>query len=188
MPECRCWYCSIGLMLMPCEEKNQNISFFCTGGFCIRWQARPRVVFEFLTCFTKCYIFVVNAKPGWLQNADGMHMVDVSRLSIGQQGLKGQCHEIFCFRFFLEKSYLNPLNHLYRLQRLQRHQRYRWQNLPPVSLIPVPNLPLVLLTPVVHLDFRISPRIFFFEKIRNNSNQRLLIRICCSLARLKGCV
>jgi hypothetical protein len=38
-------------------------------------------------------------------------------------------------------------------------------NLPPVSLIPVANLPPVSLTPVVHLDLRISPRIF--EKIRN---------------------
>jgi hypothetical protein len=33
-----------------------------------------------------------------------------------------------------------------------------------VSLIPVANLPPVLLTPVVHLDLRISPRIF--EKIQ----------------------
>jgi hypothetical protein len=32
--------------------------------------------------------------------------------------------------------------------------------LPPVSLIPVANLPPVSLTPVVHLDLRISPRIF----------------------------
>ncbi len=37
-------------------------------------------------------------------------------------------------------------------------------NLPPVSLTPVANLPPVSLTPVVHLDLRISPRIF--EKIR----------------------
>jgi hypothetical protein len=29
-----------------------------------------------------------------------------------------------------------------------------------VSLIPVANLPPVSLTPVVHLDLRISPRIF----------------------------
>jgi hypothetical protein len=36
-------------------------------------------------------------------------------------------------------------------------------NLPPVSLTPVANLPPVSLTPVVHLDLRISPRIF--EKI-----------------------
>ncbi len=47
-------------------------------------------------------------------------------------------------------------------------------NLPPVSLTPVANLPpvsttqgeLVALTPVVHLDLRISPRIF--DKIRND--------------------
>jgi hypothetical protein len=43
-----------------------------------------------------------------------------------------------------------------------------WQNLPPVSLIPVANLPPVSLTPVVHLDLQISPRIF--EKIRNDPN------------------
>jgi hypothetical protein len=36
-------------------------------------------------------------------------------------------------------------------------------NLLPVSLTPVENLPPVSLTPVVHLDLRISPRIF--EKI-----------------------
>ncbi len=40
--------------------------------------------------------------------------------------------------------------------------------LPPVSLTPVANLPPVLLIPVVHLDLRISPRIF--EKIRNGPN------------------
>jgi hypothetical protein len=36
-------------------------------------------------------------------------------------------------------------------------------NLPPVSFTPVANLSLVSLTPVVHLDLRIFPRIF--EKI-----------------------
>ena len=41
-------------------------------------------------------------------------------------------------------------------------------NLPPVSLTPVANLPPVSLTPVVHLDLQISPRIF--EKIRNDPN------------------
>jgi hypothetical protein len=41
-------------------------------------------------------------------------------------------------------------------------------NLPPVSLTPVANLPPVSLAPVVHLDLRISPRIF--EKIRNGPN------------------
>ncbi len=40
--------------------------------------------------------------------------------------------------------------------------------LPPVSLTPVANLSLVSLTPVVHLDLRISPRIFV--KIRNDPN------------------
>jgi hypothetical protein len=37
-----------------------------------------------------------------------------------------------------------------------------------VSLTPVANLPPVSLIPVVHLDWRISPRIF--EKIRNGLN------------------
>ncbi len=61
----------------------------------------------------------------------------------------------------------------------QHHMRNWWQNLPPVSLIPVANLPPVSLipaailppvssTPVVHLYLRISPRIF--EKIRNDPN------------------
>jgi hypothetical protein len=46
-----------------------------------------------------------------------------------------------------------------------KHKGNCWQNLPPVSLIPVENLPPVVdtggnLPPVVHLDLRISPRIF----------------------------
>jgi hypothetical protein len=41
-------------------------------------------------------------------------------------------------------------------------------NLQLVPLIPAANLPTVSLTPVVHLDLRISPRIF--EKIRNDPN------------------
>ncbi len=40
--------------------------------------------------------------------------------------------------------------------------------LQPVSLTPAENLPPVSLIPVVHLDSRISPRIF--EKIRNGLN------------------
>jgi hypothetical protein len=40
--------------------------------------------------------------------------------------------------------------------------------LPPVSLTPVANLPPMSLIPVVHLDLRLSPRIF--EKIRNSPN------------------
>jgi hypothetical protein len=38
----------------------------------------------------------------------------------------------------------------------------------PASLTPVANLPRESLTPVVHLDLRISPCIF--EKIRNDPN------------------
>ncbi len=41
-------------------------------------------------------------------------------------------------------------------------------NFPPVLLTPVANLPPVSLTPVVHIDLRISPRIF--EKIQNDPN------------------
>ncbi len=44
-------------------------------------------------------------------------------------------------------------------------------NLPPVSLTPVANLPPVSLISVVHLDLRISPRIF--EKIRNGPTELL---------------
>ncbi len=40
------------------------------------------------------------------------------------------------------------------------------ENLPPGSLIPVAILRLVSLIPVVHLDLRISPRIF--KKIQND--------------------
>ncbi len=40
--------------------------------------------------------------------------------------------------------------------------------LPPVSLIPAAILPKVSLIPVVHLDLRLSPRIF--EKFRNGPN------------------
>jgi hypothetical protein len=55
-----------------------------------------------------------------------------------------------------------------------KHKRNWWQNLPPVSLIPAAVLSPLLLTPVanlptvtmMHLDLRISPRIF--EKIRND--------------------
>jgi hypothetical protein len=44
--------------------------------------------------------------------------------------------------------------------RYQQHKRYWWLNLPPMSLRPVANFLPVLLIPVVHLDLRISPRIF----------------------------
>jgi hypothetical protein len=56
----------------------------------------------------------------------------------------------------------------YIIHRYQQRQRNWWKNLPPVSLILVANLPSVSLIPVVHLELRISPRIF--EKIRNGLN------------------
>jgi hypothetical protein len=49
-----------------------------------------------------------------------------------------------------------------------RYQHHQWQNLPPVLLTPVVNLPLMI--PVVHLDLQKSPGIFeIFEIIRNDS-------------------
>ncbi len=52
--------------------------------------------------------------------------------------------------------------------RCQQHKRNWGQILPLVSLIPAAVLPPVSLTPVVHLDLRISPQIF--EKIWNDPN------------------
>ncbi len=49
-----------------------------------------------------------------------------------------------------------------------QHQWYRWESLPPLSLITVANFQLVLLIPVVYLDLRISLHIL--EKILNDSN------------------
>ncbi len=58
-------------------------------------------------------------------------------------------------------NYLPPVS----LIPCQQHQWYRWQNLSPVAsvVVSVANLPPVSLIPVVHLDLRVSPRIF--EKI-----------------------
>jgi hypothetical protein len=52
----------------------------------------------------------------------------------------------------------------------KQHKQNWWQNMPPVSLIPVAvaNLTPVSLIPVVNLDLRISLR--FFEKIQNGPN------------------
>jgi hypothetical protein len=98
---------------------------------------------------------------------------------------KGECQQIFDFRFFSESvspkllSFftISAISKFFEAQgantvfhRYEQHQRERWQNLPavssipvanllPVSLTPLTNLPLVLLIPVVHLDLRISPRI-----------------------------
>ncbi len=137
--------------------------------------------------------------------------------------LKGQCHEIFCFWFFLWISFPPapeyPIStvsntpvancHRYQQRRLQICRRcrwHRWQIMRTVSgcrhfkvnlkakiykygnsntqrcpnkmikiflLEDFFHLPPVLLTPVVHLEPRISPRIF--EKIRKG---RTGILIC----------
>ncbi len=61
-----------------------------------------------------------------------------------------------------------------RKSRYQRYQQHRRQILPPVSLallIPVANLSPVSVTPVLHLELQISPRIF--EKNRNGPNSIL---------------
>ncbi len=64
---------------------------------------------------------------------------------------------------YLPPASLTPAANLHRwhrwqiCHRCQQHKGNWWQNLPPVSL-----------TPVVHLDLRVSPRIF--EKIRNGPN------------------
>ncbi len=84
--------------------------------------------------------------------------------------LKGQCYEIFDFRFFAWNGFpqtpeypiravSNFFETLQRYSQLKVHRRswHRWQNFPPVSL-----------TPVVNLDLRISPRIF--KKVRTDPN------------------
>ncbi len=87
-------------------------------------------------------------------------------------GLKGQCHEIFCFRFFHESSSPKPpkitlgsLRFFSKNSQVKVHHRYRWhrrqilppvpmvlltsvENLPPVSTITTANLPPGSITPV----------------------------------------
>jgi len=67
--------------------------------------------------------------------------------------LKGQCHEIFCFRFFSSITFLQaPENNIRVISNLfENSQRY--------SQVKAHH------TPVVLVELRISPRIF--EKIRN---------------------
>ncbi len=94
-------------------------------------------------------------------------------------GLKGQCHEIFCFWFFSWISFPQALEHTisavsnffensrrysqlkvdhryqrHRWQICHRYQRHRRQILPPVSvvlLIPAANLPPVSTIPAANL-------------------------------------
>jgi hypothetical protein len=78
---------------------------------------------------------------------------------------KGQCHEVFDFRFFHESVSPKPLSIL--LEPFQIFSKFRGYirspsctigvvdtgaNLPPLSKTPV--------VPVVHLDLQISPQIF----------------------------
>ncbi len=73
--------------------------------------------------------------------------------------LKGQCHKIFGFWFFSWISF--PQASDYTIRAVSNFFRKFAEILTLVA-----NLPPVSLTPVVHLDLRISPRIF--EKIRND--------------------
>ncbi len=85
-----------------------------------------------------------------------------------KKGLKGQCHEIFCFCFFSWISFppapeysiqtvSNFFENSRRYSRVKvhhRYQRHRWQVFPPFSLvlvIPAANLPLVSTIPAANL-------------------------------------
>jgi hypothetical protein len=86
--------------------------------------------------------------------------------------LKGQCHEIFDYRFFFHESVSpKPLRIPFRSFRIFSKTRgdirsSRCTTGVVESLTPMANLPRVSLVPVVHLYLRISPRIF--EKIRSD--------------------
>ncbi len=115
--------------------------------------------------FTFCNSYVL-----WLLRCVHLRLVTVT--------LKGQCHEIFCFRFFswipqapdnniriISKFFENSRRYL-QFKVHHRCQRHRWQilppfplvlltpvaNLPPVSTIPAANLPPVSMTPVANCD------------------------------------
>jgi hypothetical protein len=68
------------------------------------------------------------------------------------QVLKGQCQEIFCFRFFHESSSPNPLKQI--LRSFQIFQKFEFtessQGAPPVSTTPVTNLPPLSITVAVN--------------------------------------
>ncbi len=77
--------------------------------------------------------------------------------------LKWQCHEIFCFLFFSWISFSQDSD--YTIRAVSNFSKIRGDisssNLPPVSLIPV-----------VHLDLRISPRIY--EKNSKRAGGKLI--------------
>jgi hypothetical protein len=101
--------------------------------------------------------------------------------------LNGQCHKIFCFRFFHESSSPQPLKlklgvfkYLQRYLQVKVHHQYQRHGVndigdkfstgiagvidtggkfsTAVSTTLAVNLPRVSTTPVVHLDLRISPQ------------------------------
>ncbi len=89
--------------------------------------------------------------------------------------LKGQCHKNFCFRFFHESSYPKPVaknGNNFRLLTPWRNLKeniYLYVNSTTQRCKKVKktfliedffHLPPVSMTPVVHLEMRISPRIF----------------------------
>ncbi len=87
---------------------------------------------------------------------------------------KGKCHETFAFSFFSWTHFtqapeylLGPFEFCWRKKIVEI---FAAQGAPPVSLTLVANgkNPPVSTTTVMHLDLRISPRIF--EKIRNEPN------------------
>ncbi len=61
-----------------------------------------------------------------------------------QTGLKGQCHEIFCFWFFFMNQF-PPSPRVFRLDRFKFFRKFAEifasQGAPPVSTTPVANLP-----------------------------------------------
>ncbi len=70
-----------------------------------------------------------------------------------ERSLKGQCHEIFCFRLFHESSSPKPLE--IKLGSFQNFSKlaeiFASQGTTPLSTIPATSLPLVSTTPVANL-------------------------------------
>ncbi len=98
-----------------------------------------------------------------------------SRCTTGVDDTGGKWTNIFNQKVF-NHFVLTPLDsrvNIYINFCLQVHFKvsaawYCYHYLPPVTITPVANLPPVSLTPVVHLDLRISPRLFV--KVWNDPN------------------
>jgi hypothetical protein len=107
--------------------------------------------------------------PNWLgQYYYSVGLILLQRRSSQNVRLKGQCHEIFCFRFFSCITFSqapdnniriisNFFENLRRYSQVKVHhwcQRHRWQILPTVPLVlltPVANLPPVSTIPAANL-------------------------------------